>query len=75
MTEQDSWNGNFHSISLHGVLEHLLSDSKNIKKSLCHMTNYIKNKKIEQNKANNVLDLKGIDEATWKFISVFYSSG
>ena len=39
------------------------------------MTNYIENKKIEQNKANNVPDLKDIDEATWKFISAFYSSG
>jgi len=45
------------------MLEYLPSDSKNIKESLCHMTKYIENKKIEQNKANNIPDLKGIDEA------------
>ena len=57
------------------MLEYLPSDSKNIKESLYHMTKYIENKKIEQNKANNIPDLKGIDEAAWKIISAFYSSG
>lgn len=57
------------------MLEYLPSDSKNIKESLCHMTKYIENKKIEQNKANNIPDLKGIDEAAWKIISAFYCSG
>jgi len=33
------------------------------------MTNYIKNKNIESNKINNVLDLKGISEVAWTFIS------
>ena len=61
-TEQDSWNGNFLPISLHGSLEHLLSDSKNIKKFLCHMTNYIKNKGINHTKANDILDLNSVDE-------------
>ena len=39
------------------------------------MTKYIKNKSIEPNKANNVLDLKGVDEAIWNFISALYKSG
>lgn len=32
------------------------------------MTNYIKNKSIEPNKANDILDLKRVDEAVWNFI-------
>ena len=61
--ELNSWNGNFYSISLHSSLEHLPSDSKNIKESLHWITKYIKNKKIENNKANEVLDLKDIGKA------------
>ena len=38
------------------------------------MTNYIKNKNIESNKINNVLDLKGISEVAWTFISAIYKS-
>ena len=38
------------------------------------MTKYIKNKSIEPSKMNNVLDLKGIGEAAWNFISAFYKS-
>jgi len=38
------------------------------------MAKYIKNKNIEPNKTKNVLDLKGVDEATWNFISALYKS-
>ena len=37
------------------------------------MPKYIGNKKIDSTKANEVSDLKGIGEATWKFVSVFYN--
>ena len=33
-TEPDLWDGNFHPILLHGSMEHLVFDSKNIKDSL-----------------------------------------
>ena len=56
------------------MLKHLLSDTKNIKKSLHHMTNYIKNKSIKSNKVNDVPDLKNIGEAVWSFISTIYES-
>ena len=36
------------------------------------MTKYIKNKSIEPNKANDVLNLKGVGEAAWNFISTLY---
>jgi len=54
----------FYSVSLHGSMEHLTSDSKNIKKSLCHIMKYILNKKVESDKANDANDLKDIGEAT-----------
>ena len=38
------------------------------------MTNYIKNKSINYNKANDILDLNGVDEVAWNFISTIYES-
>ena len=49
------WDGNFHSISLHGLLEYLPSDLKNIKKSLNYLAKYIKNKRI------NTIRINGVD--------------
>ena len=37
------------------------------------MAKYIKNKNIDINKFNNVLELKGIGKAAWKFLSAIYS--
>ena len=62
-TELDLWNGNFHSISLYSSLEHLLSNSNNIKKSLVCMAKYIENKKIKPSQANEINDFKSIGEA------------
>jgi len=62
-TELDLWDSNFHSISLHSFLEHLPSDSNNIKKSLVRMAKYIENKKIEPFQANEINDFKGIGKA------------
>jgi len=36
------------------------------------VTKYIKNKSIEPNNANDILDLKGVDKAIWNFISTLY---
>ena len=59
-TKQDSWNGSFHSILLHSLFEHLSLNSKNIKKFLCHITNYIKYKGINHTKVNDILNLNSI---------------
>jgi len=56
------------------MLEYLLSNSNNIKKSLRYMTNYIRNKSIELNKTNDILDLKRVGEAVGNFISALYDS-
>jgi len=42
--DPEIWNGRFHPISLHGSLEHLVSDIKSIKDSLKFMAKYISNK-------------------------------
>ena len=64
LIEIEYWNGSFHSISLHGLLEHFPSDLLNIKKLLICMAKYIENKKINISKSNNVLELRGIGEST-----------
>ena len=74
-TKKDLWNSNFQTISLHGSLEHLPSNSKCIKKSLTHIVKYIGNKNIDVNKSNNVVELREIDEAAQIFLSAFYNSG
>ena len=62
--ELDTWNGNFHSISLHSSIKYFISNAKNIKESLHHMMKYILNKKVENGKVNNINDFKSIDKAT-----------
>ena len=60
MTKPKSWNGNFYSVSLYESFEYFLSDFKNIKESLCCITSYIKNKKIDCNKANDLTNFNDI---------------
>ena len=61
--EPDLWDGNFQPISLHGLLEHLMSNSKNIKVLLNCLAQYIENKKIDTCKSNNVKKLKDMGKA------------
>jgi len=72
--DPEIWGGNFHPVSLHGSIEYLASDVKNIKDSLKFMTKYITNKKIDSSKANNLEDFKGIGEVVWNFISSVYEA-
>ena len=74
-TKLELWDSTFHPVSLHGSLEHLLSDSKKIKESLTYLVKYIKNKKINSGKSNNIEDFRGIGEATWRFVTAIYKSG
>jgi len=62
-TDSEIWGGNFYPISLHGSIEHIGSDAKNIKDSLKFMTKYITNKQIDSSRANELDDFKGIREA------------
>jgi len=72
--DPESWDGNFHAVSLHGFMEHLVSDALNIKESLTRMQKYIAGKFIDNNKANDVKVLNGMGKAIWKFISAVYNS-
>jgi len=73
-TDPEIWNSGFHPISLHGSIEHIASDAKNIKDSLKFMAKYISNKQIEPAKANDLTDFNGIGDAVWNFISSVYKS-
>jgi len=61
--DPDSWDGNFHAVSLHESIEHLALDVQNIKESLSRMRKYILGKSIESDKANEVEDLKNMDKS------------
>jgi len=69
--DPEEWDSDFHAISLHGAMEHLVSDVKNIKDSLCRMGKYIQGKSIDSN-PNNIKDLEGVGKAVWEFFSSIY---
>ena len=73
-TEPELWSGSFHPISLHGFIEHFASDSKNIKVSLNFLAKYIKNKQVNGNKVNNLINFDGIGDTIWNFISSVYKA-
>jgi len=73
-TEPNLWDGNFYPISLHGSMEHLMSDSKSIKDSLNFIAKYISNKQVDSSKFNDIEDFHGISEEIWNFISSVYQA-
>ena len=73
-TEPELWSGSFHPISLHGSIEHFTSDSKNIKVSLNFLAKYIRNKQVNNSKANDLRDFDGMGDAIWNFISSIYEA-
>ena len=73
-TEPDLWSGSFHPISLHGLIEQIASDAKNIKDSLNFMARYITNKQVNSNKANGLEEFKGMGDSIWNFISSVYQA-
>ena len=72
--DPNSWDGNFHVVSLHGSIKHLASNALNIKESLIRMKKYIAGKSINDDKANDVKDLNSMGKAIWEFISMVYES-
>ena len=73
-TEPELWSGSFHPISLHGSVEHLASDAKNIKVTLNFLAKYIQGKQVDGNKINNIDDFDGMGDSIWNFISSVYAS-
>ena len=74
LTEPDLWDSSFHPISLHGSMEHLALDTKNIKDLLNFMAKYISNKQVDPVRSNDLNDFKGIGEVLWNLISLVYQS-
>ena len=72
LTESELWSGSFHPISLYGSIEHLTSDSKNIKVTLNYLVKYIQNKKANGAKVNDLNNLDSIGDAIWNFILAVY---
>ena len=73
-TEPELWSGSFHPVSLHGSLEHLASDAKNVKTSLNILAKYIQGKQVDGNKVNDLEDFDGMGDSIWNFISSVYAS-
>jgi len=74
LTEPELWSGSFHSISLHGSIEHFASDSKNIKVTLNFLAKYIQGKQVNSGKVNDLNDFEGMGDAIWNFISLVYAA-
>jgi len=55
-------------------MKYLVSDIKNIKESLGRMQKYILSKTIEDDKANDIPDLKGVSKVAWRFIFSLYEA-
>ena len=72
--DPDSWDGNFHAVSLYGAMVHMPSDMLNFKESLSRMRKCMLGKAIESNGANDIEDLNGMGKALWEFISAIYDS-
>jgi len=62
-TEPELWSGSFHSISLHGSIEHFASDTKNIKTTLDFLAKYIKNKQVDGSMVNDLTDFDSMGNA------------
>ena len=73
-TKPDLWSGLFHPISLHGLIEQITLDTKNIKVTLDFMAKYITNKQVSSTNTNDLKDFDSMGDAIWKFISSVYEA-
>ena len=62
------------TVSLYRLLEHLISNAVSIRKSIAYIATYIKNKKIEMSKSNDIKNFKDIGKVAWKLILFIYES-
>ena len=61
-------------ISLHGSIEHVASDFKNIKVTLNFLAKYIQNKQVNSTAINDFSNFDGMGDAIWNFISSVYGA-
>ena len=74
LTKPEIWSRSFHPISLHGSVEHFVSDSKNIKVTLNFLAKYIQNKQVSGGKINDLNNFNSMSNAIWNFILVVYEA-
>ena len=55
-------------------MEHLAHDTNSIKATLDFMARYIRNKSVNDIKANNITEFEGMGDAIWNFISSVYEA-
>jgi len=68
------WNDHSDPISIFGTVETILEDLKNIKISLYHIADFIKNRKLKNNRKKDVSSLVGFGQVAWTLISSIYDS-
>ena len=72
-TESNTWDSEAHPISIFGTIKFLEINPQNMYTFLLYMANFIRTRKVVNNKANDVPKLKDFDEAAWNFISSIYN--
>jgi len=61
-------------VSLYNFIRYLISNIKNIKDFLSKIHKYILDKSINNNKANDVKNLKVINKVAWEFPFTIYET-
>ena len=68
------WDSNFCLISIFSINKYIESDAKNIVCSLYQIVVFIRQRKLKDKIANNILQITEFDFATWNFILSIYKS-
>ena len=71
----DSWNSCTYRISLFGQTATQEIDVNNIKTSLSHISNFINNKELKNNREEDILFLKGFGQIAFDFVSAVFKGG
>jgi len=69
LANTELWYSQTNPISIFGNTESIPIDMKNIKISLYHIADFIKNKNIKNNREEDIPSIVGFGQATWTFVS------
>ena len=71
----DLWNSCTNLISMFGQTASQKIDVNNIKISLTHISDFISNRELKNNKEKNILFLKGFGQIAFNFVFSIFKSG
>jgi len=71
----DLWDGHTNPISMFGQIASQEIDVNNIKISLSHISNFIVNRELKNNKEDDISFLKGFDQVAFNFVSSIFKGG